>query len=100
MSNGNGNCRRVNVNYEIECMREGCDFVYRGETCRNAFCRGREHLRGLDNRSDDSVLVEHIRDYHECDFSNTPVGLFVLSLRCNCKLYIMSDNNVIYVSSY
>ena len=71
---------RVNVNYEIECMREGCDFVYCGETYRNAFCRGREHLRGLDKRSDDSVLMEHIRDYHEGDFSNPPCQQYKMSV--------------------
>ena len=30
-SEGKGNCLRENVNYEVECVREGCDYVYLGE---------------------------------------------------------------------
>ena len=43
---GGGNCRRNNVNYEIECQLcpEGKRPVYIGETSRNLFTRGREHM--------------------------------------------------------
>ena len=47
VSNGKGNCRRRNVNYGIVCSRHGYNYVYIGETVRNAFCRGREHLKGM-----------------------------------------------------
>ena len=65
LSNGKGNCRKSNVNYEIVCTRQGCEYVYIGETGRNAFCRGREHLKGMEKKCDDSVLIEHIREAHE-----------------------------------
>ena len=41
-----GNCRRNNVNYEIEChlCPEGNRQVYIGETSRNLYTRGKEHM--------------------------------------------------------
>ena len=43
-----GNCRRNNVNYEIECglCPEGQRPVYIGETSRNLYTRAKEHLGG------------------------------------------------------
>ena len=43
-----GNCRRNNVNYEIECYLcpEENRPVYIGETSRNLYTRGREHMSG------------------------------------------------------
>ena len=62
VSNGKGNCRTENVNYEIECTREGCEHIYYGETSRNSYCRGIEHLKGIEKRDSNSVFVEHVRD--------------------------------------
>ena len=66
---------RENVNYEVECVREGCDYVYLGETCRNAWSRGKEHLRGIQKKDSDSVFVEHIRECHESLFVHGPFCL-------------------------
>ena len=43
-----GNCRRNNVNFEIECelCPEGHRQVYIGETLRNLYNRAKEHLGG------------------------------------------------------
>ena len=68
MSEGKGNCLRENVNYEIECTREGCEYVYFGESARNCFCRGREHLKGISKRDPESVLVEHVMEMHNSEF--------------------------------
>ena len=46
----------------------GCNFVYIGETARNAYCRGREHLRGIRKKEKDSVFIERISDHHDCKF--------------------------------
>ena len=62
---GSGNCWMSNVSYEIVCDRVGCKDVYIGETCGNAFCRGREHFKGLESMKDDPVLVEHLKECHE-----------------------------------
>ena len=43
-----GNCRRNNINYEIEChlCPEGSRPVYIGETSRNLYTRTKEHMNG------------------------------------------------------
>ena len=43
-----GNCRKNNVNYEIECMLcpEDRRPVYIGETSRNLYTRAKEHING------------------------------------------------------
>ena len=68
LSEGKGNCLRENVNYEILCTRPGCNYQYRGESSRNGYCRGREHLKGLAKREPESVFVEHIMNKHDGDF--------------------------------
>ena len=81
ISDGKGNCRKENVNYEIECVREGCDYVYIGETARNAYCRGKEHLRGITKRDSDSVFVEHVSEYHGSTFDYDVCGGFRMNVR-------------------
>ena len=68
ISEGKGNCLKENVNYEVECTRLGCKYVYIGESARNAYSRGREHLRGMSKRDPESVFVEHIVNEHNSDF--------------------------------
>ena len=70
----------MNVNYEIVCTREGCEYVYIGETGRNAYCRGREHLKGMERECSESVLVEHIRDHHGSDMSEPPCHKFKMNV--------------------
>ena len=59
---GKGNCRATNVTYKIECSE--CRDYYIGESSRNGYTRGREHLTSLENKTADSVLYRHIRDKH------------------------------------
>ena len=73
MSEGKGNCRRNSVNYEIKCLRDGCDYVYMGETSQNAYCRGGEHLEGIKKRYTDSVLCQHIHECHIVKLENRRV---------------------------
>ena len=68
LSEGKGNCLRENVNYEILCTRPGCNYQYKGESSRNGYCRGREHLKGLAKRDPESVFVEHVINKHDSDF--------------------------------
>ena len=59
----------MGVTYEIVCvpcsgMPSPGRYRYIGETARNAYTRGREHLSMLKNRNKPSVLWEHCRDVH------------------------------------
>ena len=55
---GKGNCRASNVTYKIVCSM--CTDIYYGETCRNCYSRGKEHITYLNNKTDNSVLYRHI----------------------------------------
>ena len=80
MSEGKGNCRRNSVNYEIKCLRDGCDYVYMGETSRNAYCRGGEHLEGIRKRYTDSVLCQHIHECHNSEFGEPPCHQYIMNV--------------------
>ena len=56
------NCRTNNVTYEFKCTI--CDDVYIGETARNLFTRGREHMMDYDKKKDNSVLYRHALTKH------------------------------------
>ena len=67
-----GDCRKNNVNYEIECQLcpEGKRPVYIGETARNLYTRGKEHMNNSRNREttrDDgaSFMHRHMEDHHK-----------------------------------
>ena len=88
VSEGKGNCRKENINYEIECIREGCKYIYLGESARNSWCRGREHLRGIDKREKESVFVEHINEKHDGDFAYDRCGGFRMNVKGSHKTAI------------
>ena len=60
---GKGDCSRNNVVYEIECDRCGSRYV--GETARNGYTRGKEHLKLLNDKDRSSRLWKHCEDRHE-----------------------------------
>ena len=39
-------------------------YIYIGESSRNAYCRGKEHLLGLVKKDENSALFRHIVDSH------------------------------------
>ena len=55
-------CREEGVTYEIRCSE--CEYVYVGETGRNAYTRGTEHSDQLIKKSKSSVLHSHTVDKH------------------------------------
>ena len=59
-----GQCRRNNVNYEIEChiCKDTKPTVYIGETARNLYTRGGEHIQK--SREEDSFMSKHMREEH------------------------------------
>ena len=60
------------MNYQIVCTRQGCEYVYYGETARNGFARGKEHLKGMEKKDEESVLVQHVKEWHQSDFATPP----------------------------
>ena len=65
---GKGNCTKENITYSITC-KENCNQrdIYCGETSYNTFTRGDEHLRKYENKSTNSMLIEHSNIYHNGD---------------------------------
>ena len=59
-----GHCMRNNINYEIECQlcKETTPTVYIGETARNLYTRGGEHLQKKGN--EDSFMKKHMNEKH------------------------------------
>ena len=76
-SKGKGNCRTAGITYELEC--EACGDKYIGETGRNAYTRGKEHLMALDSSGESSVLRRHCTEKHDgyvMDFRMNVLGTF------------------------
>ena len=62
LERGRGPCDSFGVTYEIKCQTYEEKYV--GETARNAFARGKEHLDGMDRDVSQSVLRRHANDCH------------------------------------
>ena len=63
-----GDCRRSSVTYQIVCLKCQDGMVvahYKGETARNMFTRGREHMRQFNRRDKASCMWAHCVKYHE-----------------------------------
>ena len=60
-------CRKANVGYSLVCnlceMR-GITRSYEGETCRNMYIRGKEHLRSFKGNHENSVIRKHVESEH------------------------------------
>ena len=63
-----GNCERNGIGYRIRCKTceevDGLRTLYEGETGRNGYSRGKEHLAGLENKNEDNPLWKHSRIQH------------------------------------
>ena len=62
-----GQCHRNNVNYQIECQLcpEDNRAVYIGETARNMYTRGTEHMYMHQRQGDSSFISKHMDQCHE-----------------------------------
>ena len=62
-----GNCRGCGVNYELECQlcTDGQKSLYLGESARNLYTRGTEHLDNYRNRSNKSFMKKHQDSKHQ-----------------------------------
>ena len=83
-SSGTGSCRARGINYSIFCCKCEEDIdegVYHGQTSRNAFLRGAEHIDEFNKKVDKSVLWKHCRNKHNgqtegIDFRMNVVGVY------------------------
>ena len=71
-----GSCRRNNVVYEVGCKMcpEDKKAVYIGETARNLYTRGREHLKNYEKENAESFMYKHQQESHHgtpADFQAT-----------------------------
>ena len=60
-------CMKENALYRIicrDCREKKVTSEYLGETRRNCFLRGREHLKGLRNKENDNALWKHSWERH------------------------------------
>ena len=78
MGGGRG-CRSNGVTYEVKCKK--CGDCYVGETGRNAYTRGLEHLEGIINKDENSVFHKHNVDSHDgnlqpSDYIMTVTGVY------------------------
>ena len=79
---GNGRCEKNGAGYRIECLtcqRAGKSAIYEGETSRNSYTRGVEHLDALRLQDEENALWKHclvVHDGIEAEFSMTVVGIY------------------------
>ena len=67
---GKGRCRVSSVTYKIECNE--CSDVYIGETARNAYTRGREHMDDYIKKQECSILLRHATKAHSNNAGERP----------------------------
>ena len=62
------NCKITNVGYSLICTlckERGKERTYEGESSRNTYLRGREHLREYEKKTENSVMYKHVMKEHE-----------------------------------
>ena len=76
-----GVCRRTGVGYEISCKicEQTIPSKYSGETGRNLFMRGLEHLTDLEKKVAEKPLWKHIQEKHQGRMEVTPFEHFEMS---------------------
>ena len=61
-----GGCRSSGVTYRIKCENETeCPFAYEGQTGKNGYSRGNEHMFDYESKNKNSVLWKHCQLKHE-----------------------------------
>ena len=75
-TSGKGSCDKEGVTYSIrcvECTERSIEKAYYGESSRNAYSRGEEHLDEYRRKTKDSVLWTHCRLNHDIEIQNFTV---------------------------
>ena len=72
-------CHKGNVCYTMECKFKECDAGYDGETHRNAYTRGLEHMKKYQRKDENSFIFKHQVEKHNsqpANFGMRVVGSF------------------------
>ena len=62
-TSGGNDCRKDGITYAIEC--DECKGVYVGESARNGYTRGKEHMQAYKNKCKHSIMYRHSKDKHK-----------------------------------
>ena len=85
-TSGGGNCEKCGSGYQIRCETchlDGISSLYEGETGRNGYTRGKEHLDALRLENEDGALWKHCLVQHDgkkAVFSMKVLGVFYTCL--------------------
>ena len=80
-SKGKSDCSRNNIVYEIKC--NNCNSKYCGETARNAYTRGKEHMKLLHDKEQNSPLWSHCLKEHNGHIQQFTMNVVNFSPRLN-----------------
>ena len=79
MCDGRGvKCRDEGVGYRgvcEECRRVNRNSEYIGETGKNAYTRGKQHMGGLKSKNEENAFYKHWRNFHETPFEKESMRL-------------------------
>ena len=96
-SDGGGKlCHKGNVCYTMDCKYDGCDAGYDGETHRNAYTRGVEHMKKYQRGDESSFINKHQAEKHDskpAKFEMKVVGSFKDPMSCQITEAVMIKNH-------
>ena len=80
-----GQYHRGNINYEIECRlcKDTTPTVYIGETARNLYTRGKEHV--YNNRDEGYFMSKHMREKHVGHNEDFRAKITHMNKDCLCR---------------
>ena len=58
------NCRKIEIKYHIRCEDENCEDRYHGESSRNGYTRGGEHMTSYRKHEERSHMWKHCVNKH------------------------------------
>ena len=59
-----GVCRSSGVDYDIQCQDRLCKHMYNGQSGKNGYSRGLEHVDDFKKRREKSIMWKHCREKH------------------------------------
>ena len=111
--NTNFNCRTRNVCYKTYCLKCAADAgldskainenisenikFYFGETFRDAYTKGKEHLSDYNGKTDDSHMMKHLSEEHpECNPCDIRFGMSVVKKHTSSFSRMIMESILIY----